>query len=156
MTIYTEKDLAAIRKQKQRILLSMGIPCALLLAVMVYAVCIRLEWLTTAATILMGVIMIAGYDLVLKPVLCYERHLNNCLHGRTRSCELPFVSLSEHVDLVEGLQCRQLLCADVDGKGRPYERLFYFDAHKEFPDAKPGDPLHIDHHDLYVANVYPM
>ena len=156
MTIYTEQDLIDLRNQKTRRFIALGIPCALLLAAVIYAFATRLEWLASAATIIIGIILIAGYDLTLNPLLCYERHLNNCLHGRSRECDLPFVSLSDHVDLVEGVHFRQLLCADYDGKGRPYDRLFYFDAHKAFPDIKPGDMLHIVHHDLFVSNVYPQ
>ena len=154
-TIYTENDLNAIKQQKHRRWTALLIPCVILLAVMIYSFVIRLEWLTSAATILIGVLLIAGYDFAIKPLACYQRHLQNSLHGRTRECELPFVSLSENVDLVEGVRCRQLLCADVDGKGRPYDRLFYFDAEKEFPDVKPGTLLHIVHYDLTVSNIYP-
>ena len=67
---------------------------------------------------------------------------------------MPFIRLSENIDVVDGVHYRQLLCADTDTKGRPYERLFYFDAEKAFPEASEGDMLHIVHHDLTVANVY--
>lgn len=153
-TIYTQSDLTAIQQQKKQRWLCVLIPCAVLLAVMVYSLVIRVEWLTVAATILMGALLIAGYDFAIKPLSCYERHLQNCLHGRTRECDLPFISLSETVDVVDGVRYRQLLCADEDAKGRPYERLFYFDAEKELPPAQPGDVMHIVHHDLCVANIY--
>lgn len=156
MKIYSESDLLAIRQQKMKRWLALGIPGALLLAVIVISLCFRLEWLTTLATLILGVLLIAGYDLAIKPLVCYEKHLNNCINGRTRECELPFISLSENIDMVDGVPCRQLLCEDIDGKGRPYERLFYFDAEKEFPQAKAGDMLHVVHHDLCVANVYPV
>lgn len=153
-TIYTEADLTAIQQQKKKRWILLLLPCAVLLGVLVYSLVIRLEILTIAATILSGTMLIAGYDFAIKPLSCYQRHLQNCLHGRTRECDLPFVSLSENVDVVDGVRYRQLLCADEDAKGRPYDRLFYFDAEKEFPAAKPGDMMHIIHHDLSVANIY--
>lgn len=153
-TIYTEADYSAIHKQMNRRWLMLLIPIVVLLAVLVYSLMIREEWLTSGATILIGVILIAGYDFAIKPLRCYARHLDNTLHGRTRECKLPFISLSENVDVVDGVRFRQLLCADEDAKGRPYERLFYFDAEKEFPAAKQGDMMHIVHHDLTVANIY--
>lgn len=152
--IYAENDRIAIRKQIDKRWLILSVPCAVLLAVLIYSLVVRIEWLTSATTILIGVILIAGYDLAIKPLRCYEKHLNNCLHGRTRECDLPFIKLSENVDVVDGVHFRQLLCADEDAKGRPYERLFYFDAEKEFPAAKEGDLLHIVHHDLAVADVH--
>ena len=153
-TIYSESDLTAIRAQKNKRWLTLLIPCALLAVALVYSLTIRLEWLTSVATILIGVILIAGYDFLIKPLACYEKHLVNCLQGRTRTCDLPFISLSENIDLVDGVRCRQLLCADEDAKGRPYERLFYFDAEKQLPDIQPGQIVHIVHHDLTVADIY--
>lgn len=153
-TIYTEADYTAITQQLKKRWLYLGIPCALLLAAVIYSLCVRLEWLTSAATIIIGVILIAGYDFAIKPLRCYQRHLNHSLHGRTSHCELPFIRLGENVDVVDGVRYRQLLCADIDGKNRPYERLFYFDADKAFPHVKEGDIVHIDHYELSVANVY--
>ena len=153
-TIYTEADYTAIAAQQRKRWLVMTVPCVLLAVVLVFSLIKRIEWLTSLSTILIGVILIGGYDLFIKPLHCYQRHIRNCLHGRTRECDLPFIRLSENIDVVEGVRCRQLLCADLDAKGRPYERLFYFDAEKAFPDAQEGDVLHIVHHDLAVANIY--
>lgn len=153
-TIYTEADYTTIVNQQRKRWLILGVPCAMLAAALVVSLVIRLEWLTSASTILLGVLLIAGYDLFIKPLHCYERHLKNCMHGRTRECDLPFIRLSENIDVVDGVRFHQLLCADLDAKGRPYERLFYFDAEKAFPEANEGDMLHIVHHDLAVANIY--
>ena len=153
-TIYAEADLIAIKQQKKKRWMLLAIPCVILFILLVYSLVIRLEWLTSASTIVIGVLLIAGYDFAIKPLRCYQQHLENALHGRTRECDLPFISLSENVDVVDGVHFRQLLCADTDAKGRPYERLFYFDAEKSFPAANPGDMLHIVHHDLTVADIY--
>lgn len=152
-TIYSEADYTAIVRQQHKRWLILCIPCALFLIVLILSLFARIEWLTTASTIVIGVLLIAGYDLGIKPLRCYERHLKHCLHGRTSSCELPFVRLSESIDVVEGVRCRQLLCTDTDGKGRPYERLFYFDAEKPFPDIQEGETVRILHYDLFVADI---
>lgn len=155
-TIYSEADYTAIVAQQRKHWLILSIPCVLLAAVLVISLVVRIEWLTSLSTILIGILLIAGYDLFIKPLNCYARHLRHCLHGRTRECELPFIRLSENIDVVDGVRCRQLLCSDLDAKGRPYERLFYFDAEKAFPEVNEGDMLHIVHHDLTVANIYPI
>ena len=97
--IYTEADYTAISAQHKKRWLALAIPCVLLLAVLIYSLCVRIEWLTSVSTILIGVILIAGYDFAIKPIFCYQRHLNHCLHGRTRDCELPFIRLSENIDV---------------------------------------------------------
>ena len=152
--IYTQADYTAIMQQQKKRWLILSIPCAILAVVVIISFIQRVEWLTSAATVVMGALLIAGYDLFIKPLHRYELHLKNCLQGRNRECELPFIRLSENIDVVEGVQFHQLLCADVDGKGRPYERLFYFDALKDFPAVQEGDMLHIVYHDLTVSNVY--
>ncbi len=151
--IYSDADLTAIIQQQKKRWFILLLPCAALSIVLIASLFVRLQWLTIASTILIGVLLIAGYDLFIKPLHCYEIHLNDCLHGHTRECKLPFIRLSENIDLVDGVQYRQLICTDIDGKGRPYERLFYFDALKPFPDVQEGEMLHIVHHDLSVADI---
>ena len=155
-TIYSEADYTAIVAQQRKRWLILSIPCVLLAAVLVVSLVVRMEWLTSLSTILIGILLIAGYDLLIKPLSCYARHLRHCLHGRTRECEMPLIRLSEDIDLVDGVRFHQLLVSDTDAKGRPYERLFYFDAEKTFPDAKEGDIIRIVHHDLAVADVQPL
>ncbi len=155
MAIYTESDYTSILAQKKKRWILLLIPIALLLVGVVVSFIFRIEWLTTACTILAGGALIAGYDFAIRPLRCYAKHLNDMLHGRTRECELAFIALSEDIDVVDGVACRSFTCSDIDGKNRPYERLFYFDAQKEFPKVAEGAMLHIVHHDLMVADIYP-
>ncbi len=152
-TIYTEQDYTLIRQQIATRWRFIAIPCVILLIVLVWSLTVRIEWITSVCTAVIGVILIAAYDLAVKPLVCYKRHLNNVLHGKTREVTLPFVALSEDVNLVDGVNCRALTCLDYDGKGRPYDRLFYFDCLKELPDFQEGEMLRIVHHDLIVADV---
>ncbi len=153
MAIYTEADYTAICQQKKKRWRLLLIPILILMVLMVVSLVIRSEVMTIACTILAGVTLIAGYDFSIKPLRCYKQYLNDLLHGRTRECELTFIHLSEDVNVVDGVPCRALTCNDLDAKGRPYERLFYFDAQKDFPACQPGDLLHITHHELNVADV---
>jgi hypothetical protein len=62
-TIYSKTDLAAIRAQKNKRWLILCIPCAVLMAVLVFSLVIRLEWLTSAATIVIGIILMQTQNL---------------------------------------------------------------------------------------------
>jgi len=152
-TIYTEQDFTDIKQQIAKRWRIVAIPCAILLAVLIWSLTVRIEWITSTCTAIIGVTLIAAYDLAIKPLVCYKRHLNNVLHGKTHEATLPFVALSEDVNMVDGVNCRAMTCLDYDGKGRPYDRLFYFDCLKEFPDFAEGEMLRIVHHDLVVADV---
>lgn len=151
--VYSEKDYEDICRQINRRWAIVAFPCAVLLVIVIWSLTVRIEWITSVCTAISGLILIASYDLAIRPLTCYKRHLNHVLHGRTRETTLPFVSISEDVNLVDGVSCRQLTCRDIDGKGRPYDRLFYFDSLKEFPAFQEGEMLHIVHHDLLVADV---
>ena len=153
--LYTEAELQSIREQQKKRWKVLFFPCAVLLTVILFSFILRVQWLSVAATIALGVLLIAGRDLAIKPLASYERHLKNCLKSPTRECELPFLSLSEAVVVLEGVPFRELLCTDTDSRGRMYERSFYFDAQKAFPDVQAGDKLHIIHHSMTVTNVYP-
>lgn len=152
-SLYDPKDHADIQAQIRFRWMLLGIPCALLLGLVIASFSVRLEWLTSLATILLLCILIAGFDLFITPLYRYAALLKNVLYGRVREAELPFISIAEEISMVEGVACRAVSCQDVDGKGRPYDRLFYFDAAKTFPDFSEGEMLHILHHELTIVDI---
>lgn len=152
-TLFTDADKAANAAQIRRRVMVMLLPCLLLLGGGVYSLVIRNEVMTDALFILCGAIVIFVWDLFLKPLRCYGRHLDNVTSGRRRVVELPFCAISRNIDLVEGVNYRAMTCQDIDGKGRPYERLFYFDAQKPFPDLQEGDLVRVTHHELEVSDI---
>ena len=66
--LYNEADYTAITAQIRKRWLIVGIPCIILAAVLVASLCVRLEWLTSTCTVLIGVMLIAGYDLFINGV----------------------------------------------------------------------------------------
>ena len=114
---------------------------------------LKTEIITTACTILLGAILIFCWDLLIKPLNYYRKHLENVLFGRVHEATLPFVFLSEEINVVDGVACRMLTCQDTDAKGRLYDRLFYLDAEKSCPEFKEGEMVLVLHHDLIVADV---
>ena len=151
--MYTEKDLQLVLDQRRRRWIMLLIPLTLLLAVLIYSLIPRIQWLTIAATIVGGVLLIAGYDLFIKPLSNYATHVDNMLHGRKREIELPFASLSGDISVVDGVRYYAMTASDFDEKGKPYERLFYFDAEKPLPDYEVGEMLHIVFHDKEIAEI---
>lgn len=152
-TLYSPADLASIREQMQRRWLAVAAPCVLLLAGVIVSLIFRVEAVTTLCTILIGTILIFCWDLLLKPLNCYRKHLEGVLHGLTHEAVLPFVEMSESINLVDGVPCHAMTCRDVDGKGRPYDRLFYVDVTRSIPAFQEGEMLRVIHHDLVVADV---
>lgn len=149
--MYTEQDLNAIVSQQKKRWLILSVPCVVLLAGMIASLVVRIEWLSALLTILMGVILIAGYDLLIRPLHRYYVFLRDALNGIVRETDCNFLSISRTEEPVEGVMCRTLMVTQMDDAGMPFERLFYFDALKEFPEVEVGQPLHIRFHDRSVV-----
>lgn len=154
-TLFSQQDLDAVNAQINHRWTLIAIPCAVLLGVMIFSLIVRIEWITVACTILIGAILIAAYDLAVKPLNCYRRTLRDVLFGRIHEATLPFVAFSEDVNMVDGVPCRALTCLDYDAKNRPYERLFYFIALKQTPEFHEGESVLVRHHGLIVTDLLP-
>ena len=63
-TIYSEADYTAIVRQQHKRWLILSIPCALFLIVLILSLFARIEWLTTASTIVIGVLLIDRKSVV--------------------------------------------------------------------------------------------
>lgn len=153
--MYTEQDLTIIRSQIKKRWLIIAIPCALLLALIIVFVIRRSELLTDVATLLLGVILIAGYDLFIKPLRCYKTHLNNVLHGITHELEAEYSNFSEDTSMVDGVVYKTLTVICYDEKNKPYDRMFYYDNELPLPVFTPGQMLKIVYHDHELASVTP-
>jgi len=152
--LYTQQNLQDIRQQQKKRWMAVGIPAALLFIGMIVGFILRIEWITIACTALAGVLLMAGWDLFIKPLKCYERHLRSALEGRTRECECAFASMDHDESVVDGVRYFGFMAVDYDEKTKkPYERLFYYDAELPRPDFQEGDMLHIVFYDKMICSV---
>lgn len=149
--MYTEQELTAITAQKKKRIVAVLIPCALLLIGVIYFLIMRNELAVDVLFILAGVILIAGLDLFVKPVRCYERHINNILHGRTHELDCEFGSFSEDISEIDGVSYRTLTVVCYDEKNKPFDRIFYYDLQKPLPAFSPAQPIRVLYHDRSVG-----
>ena len=154
--MYTEQDLKAVDSQISKRLRWIGAAVLLLLAVLVFTWVIRMEVLSMVAGGLTAAVIIFCYDLLLKPLRCYRRHLNNCLHGRTRTLDAAFGEMDEEVSLVDGVRYYPMTAIIQDEKGRDTDRLFYYDCELPRPGWVKGQMLHIVFHDRELVDVQPI
>ena len=151
--MYTQQDLNNIKAQEKKRWMVLGAPCLVLFIGMIVSLVFRIEWLTIITTIIMGGILIAGYELYIRPLHRYHVFLRNALHGIVRETDCYFKSISRTEEAVDGVICRTLIATDPKESGKVYERLFYFDALKEFPQMEEGQHLHVRYHDRYVVSL---
>lgn len=151
--MYSEQDLTDIRAQQKRRWGFLCLPLILLLGILVYSIFIRVEWLTTLTTVLLGGVLIFAYDVLLKPLRRYEYHVNNALHGRTRELDCVYDGMSLDISVVEGVKYYSMTVMEDDDDGEPFERLFYYDIQKPLPEIAKGTPVHVVYHDREVASI---
>ncbi len=163
--MYTQQELDQVKAQIRRRWLLLAAPLALCLAVIVWgfvrraalfevsydADTARVERVITVALAAFGLIFIAGWDLLIKPLRSYARHMDDMLNGITHQVECDFRSFEPDTSTVEGVVFRTMNVVCTDDAGKPYDRIFYYDAEKPLPGWQEGQHLRVTFHDRQVA-----
>ena len=150
--MYTQEDLNNIREEKHKRWMKLIIPGIFLLGGVIASFIVRIEWITTLLSCILGCMILFTYEMHIKPLRCYETHLNNCLNGRTHELDGTYQSAEEEISLVDGVRYRGMLIHD-DNPENDFDRLFYFDVEKPFPELEPGDKVHVVYHDREVVEL---
>ena len=152
--MYSEEELTGLRRKIAGRRWMILVPAALLAAGAVTAAVLRQELLTEILTILTGVLLIFAWDLFLRPLRCYERHMNQMLHGRLHEVEGDWAGMEDEISLVEGVPFHPVTLACTDEAGKPYERLLYYDAEKERPAILRGQRVRVTYSDRQIAQIH--
>ncbi len=151
--MYQEAELTALRREIRRRWLLVLLPVAILAAGLVAAVIRRNEVAADVLTILAGAGLIFCWGFFLSPLRSYEKHLNQMLHGRLHQAEGDWTGMEEDVSMVGGVAFHAVTLTCLDEKGKPYDRLFYYDAEKERPGILRGQRVRITYSDRQIAAV---
>ena len=149
--MYTEQDFSDIKAQKKKRALLMMIPCILLLAVIIYSLVIRMEALTVGLTIVLGCYFFFVHGLLYMPVNAYYQHMDQVMHGRTRTITGAFKEMNETAVLRDGVYYYPMLLNVGRMEDEEDDRLFYFDANLPRPAWEKGDMLTLTYHDKAVG-----
>ena len=141
--MYTENDLAAVQHQIRKRCLLTAVPAVILLACAAYGIIMRTEWLTTAASIAAGCLLIFAWDLLIKPLQRYAAHIDGVLHGRTHTVDCTFECFDEETSEIDSVTYWSMHVVCLDDRQKPYDRLFYYDAALERPAWHKGDRLRV-------------
>ncbi len=149
--MYTQQDLDQVIAQEKKRWLLLAVPEVLLLAGLVVSLVVRIEWLTTLLSCVIGFSFIFCYGMAIKPLRCYEKHLKNVLHGRTRVMEGTFKRMESDVSLVDGVNYRSMIVSAGNPADEEDDRLYYYDLEKPLPTFPEGTKLRVTYHDREVA-----
>ena len=135
---YSEESLGAVSSRLNRRFTVLAVVAAVLLAVFIWAVITRVEWLAMAAATLAGVFAVFFVDLFCMPLIRYRRLMRSALQGRTHTKALEFDHAEAEISSVDGIPCRSLIFLGDPDKHGSRETLFYWDNEIPLPELEPG------------------
>ena len=139
--LYSVKDYQQIGEQLKKRYLALGIVSALLLAVIVWSLIARIEWLTMVAVFLFGAAIVFCVDLLCMPLYRYRKLVAAALTGRTHTDTLEYKEQESGISLVEGVKCLGLLFLGEPDKHGTREQRYYWDAEIPLPPFRAGDQV---------------
>ena len=141
--LYRQEDFIALQSQLKKRLILLLIGCVLLLAVAIWSLSARMEWLTMASFILLGAAAIFVLELLCRPISQYKKLVHSALHGRSHTETLEFARVEPDLSLVDGVSCRSLVFLGEPDKHGERERMYYWDEHLPLPALKEGEAISI-------------
>jgi len=158
-SLYTEQNLSDLRGQiRRRVFILLGV--ALFSAGLVLLTLImdnrrdhRPEVWTTLAVIFAGASVIFIYDLMIRPLTAYARHMDASLHGRVHEASVIFDRVDgEEISLVDGVRFYSLVFLGDPDKHGDRERMFYWDAELPLPSFAPGQEVSVTYYDRFITS----
>ena len=155
--LYSERNLSDIRGQIKKRLLALGAVSVLFLAAIVYTLILdnhkdhRPEVWTTVLTLVWLFSLIFGFDLLVRPLYSYAKHLQTSLHGRTHEVVCEFSRAGENESVVDGVVYRDLIFLGEADKHGDRDRLFYWDAELPVPAFAPGSQIRVQYYDRFMT-----
>lgn len=153
-----DREIVAAELGHRRRLVILPALALLLLAIASY-VWFRLHrdeggWIWTALlTVAAGAYFLFFYEVYLRPVQLYARHVGYMLDGRKRETVGRVKEIRREIMDREGLDC-QSFTVNIGEKDDPEDdRLFYVDALKGMPDIQPGARVRVFSNDRAVAGL---
>ena len=136
--LYSEHTCDPVnQKLKFRLIILFSV-AALLLAVFVWALIARIEWLAMAAATLAGCFAVFFTDMLCMPLIRYRRMVRNALTGRRREKTMEFARLEPDLSSVDGVSCRNLIFLGDPDKHGTRDMLLYWDREIPLPELEPG------------------
>ena len=154
--LYTEQDLSSLKKQlAKREAITFAVLALFVAGVIVTLVMDnhrenRPEMLTTLLVILAGVSFIFLWEMFVRPLLSYERHLEQALHGRTHEITVLFDHFGEEDSLIDRINYRDLYFLGEPDKHGERTRMFYWDLSRPLPSFRPGQEVTLSYFDRYI------
>ncbi len=155
--LYTENDYQLIHSQLKKRLMILGGISLVFLGLLIWSFMLdngkenRPELFTTLVVLLWGFTLIFSWDLLCKPLYCYQKFLMNALHGRSHEVQVEFSRRNEEKSVVDGVTYRDLIFLGEADKHGDRDRMFYWDSQLPDPPFTPGDRVTLRYYDRFIT-----
>ena len=139
--LYTDETLNGIRGQLKKRTTVIVIIAAVFAAVGIWSFISRIQWLTVAAFIVAGAVIIFGVEMFCLPLRRYSKLLETALHGRTHTGDFIFDHLEPDESLVDGVPCLSMVFLGDPDKHGTRDQMFYWDRELALPQFTKGQTV---------------
>ena len=139
--LYSENDLLQISAQLKKRYFLLGTILLIPLALFVWSLVIRLEWLTMVSVFLFFAAIIFVVDLFCLPLHRYKKLLSSALTGRSHTETLEYKETEADPYVVDGVTCQGLIFLGQPDKHGTREQRFYWDREIPLPAFRAGDQV---------------
>ena len=139
--LYSEKDCQQIAAQLKKRYLLLGCALAVILALIIVSVIIRVEWLTIVLVFLFFALAVFVIELFCLPLHRYKKLIVSALTGRNHTEPMEFKETEADLSVVDGVPCRGLIFLGAPDKHGTREQRFYWDNELPLPSFTAGDQV---------------
>ena len=141
--LYSEKDLQKLSGQLKKRYILMGCIIAVCLAVFVFSMIIRAEWLSVVSFILLFAVAVFVTDMFCMPLRRYMKLITSALTGRTHTEVMEYEKTEADSSVVDGVPCIGMIFLGTPDKHGSREQRFYWDQELPVPGFTPGEQINL-------------
>ena len=139
--LYSEKDLQEISAQLKKRYLFLGCGLAVILALIIWSLIIRVEWFTAVSVFLFCSLAVFVIEMFCIPLHRYRKLISTALTGRTHIETLEYKETESEISVVDGVACLGLIFLGQPDKHGTREQRFYWDKEIPLPAFASGDQV---------------
>ena len=154
--LYSDQSFLAVDRQLKRRLVLLFAVLAVLLAVFIWAMIARTEWLAVVSACLAGCFAVFYADMFCAPLARYRRLVRTALSGRNHERDLEFLRLEPDRSVVDGVACSSLIFLGDPDRHGSREMLLYWDRELPAPDLEPGAVYTVKYTGKNIIGIQPQ
>lgn len=139
--LYSEKDLQEISAQLKKRYILLGCGLAVFLALFIFSMVIRMEWLSMVSVFLFCSLAVFVIEMFCLPLHRYKKLITAALTGRTHIETLEYKETEAETSVVDGVTCLGVIFLGAPDKHGTREQRFYWDKEIPLPAFTAGDQV---------------